>query len=46
MNNVALVTGAARGLGEVIARKLHKEGFRVAITGTTAEFRQSPCRRT
>ncbi len=37
MNHVALVTGAARGLGEVIARKLHKEGFRVAITGTTAE---------
>lgn len=37
MNKVALVTGAARGLGEVIARKLHKEGFRVAITGTTAE---------
>lgn len=37
MNKVALVTGAARGLGEVIARKLHKEGFRVAVTGTTAE---------
>lgn len=37
MNNVALITGAARGLGEIIARKLHKEGFRVAITGTTAE---------
>lgn len=37
MHNVALITGAARGLGEIIARKLHKEGFRVAITGTTAE---------
>ncbi|WP_284990623.1 SDR family oxidoreductase [Arthrobacter sp. efr-133-TYG-120] len=37
MNNVALITGAARGLGEIIARKLHKEGFRVAITGTSAE---------
>lgn len=36
MNKVALVTGAARGLGEVIARKLHKEGFLVAVTGTTA----------
>ncbi|WP_426990392.1 SDR family NAD(P)-dependent oxidoreductase [Pseudarthrobacter sp. Y6] len=36
MNNVALVTGAARGLGEVIARKLHKEGYKVAITGTSA----------
>ena len=37
MNNVALVTGAARGLGEIIARKLHNEGFRVAVTGTSAE---------
>jgi 3-oxoacyl-[acyl-carrier protein] reductase len=37
MNNVALVTGAARGLGEIIARKLHEEGFRVAVTGTSAE---------
>ncbi|MBT2522566.1 SDR family NAD(P)-dependent oxidoreductase [Arthrobacter sp. ISL-28] len=36
MNNVALVTGAARGLGEAIARKLHKEGYKVAITGTSA----------
>ena len=36
MNKVAVVTGAARGLGEVIARKLHKEGFLVAVTGTTA----------
>ena len=36
MKKVALVTGAARGLGEVIARKLHKEGFLVAVTGTTA----------
>ena len=35
MNNVALVTGAARGLGEAIARKLHKEGYKVAITGTS-----------
>ena len=35
-NHVALVTGAARGLGEAIARKLHKEGFRVAITDTNA----------
>lgn len=37
MSKVAVVTGAARGLGEVIARRLHKEGFRVAITGTKAE---------
>ncbi|MFE4078556.1 SDR family NAD(P)-dependent oxidoreductase [Paenarthrobacter sp. YIM B13468] len=41
MNNVALVTGAARGLGEAITRKLHKEGYRVAITGTTAASAQA-----
>ena len=41
MNKVALVTGAARGLGEVIARKLYKEGFRVAVTGTTVESVQA-----
>lgn len=37
MQNVALVTGAARGLGEVIARRLHKEGFLVAVTGSSVE---------
>jgi 3-oxoacyl-[acyl-carrier protein] reductase len=41
MNNVALVTGAARGLGEAIARKLHKEGYKVAITGTSDASVQS-----
>ena len=29
--NVVLVTGAARGLGETIARRLHAAGFRVAL---------------
>lgn len=29
--NVVLVTGAARGLGELIARSLHAAGFRVAL---------------
>jgi 3-oxoacyl-[acyl-carrier protein] reductase len=28
---VAIVTGSARGLGEAIARRLHAEGFRVAL---------------
>lgn len=30
-NKVALVTGAARGLGELVARRLHAAGFRVAL---------------
>jgi 3-oxoacyl-[acyl-carrier protein] reductase len=30
-NRVALVTGAARGLGEVVARRLHAAGYRVAL---------------
>ncbi len=29
--NIALISGAARGLGEVIARKLHTNGYLVAI---------------
>lgn len=37
MTKVAIVTGAARGLGEVIAHKLHKAGYRVAVTGTSIE---------
>ncbi|MFV3369522.1 SDR family NAD(P)-dependent oxidoreductase [Pseudomonas sp. NY15435] len=31
MQRVALVTGAARGLGDVIARRLHAAGLRVAL---------------
>jgi 3-oxoacyl-[acyl-carrier protein] reductase len=30
-DRVALVTGAARGLGEVVARRLHAAGYRVAL---------------
>ncbi|MCO5397621.1 SDR family NAD(P)-dependent oxidoreductase [Ralstonia soli] len=31
MKRVALITGAARGLGEVIARRMHAAGYRVAV---------------
>jgi 8 Dehydrogenases with different specificities (re lated to short-chain alcohol dehydrogenases) len=31
MQRVALITGAARGLGEVIARRMHAAGYRVAL---------------
>ncbi|CDR02877.1 SDR family NAD(P)-dependent oxidoreductase [Streptomyces iranensis] len=34
---VALVTGAARGLGECIARRLHGQGYRVALTDLDEE---------
>ncbi|WP_137171819.1 SDR family NAD(P)-dependent oxidoreductase [Massilia sp. HP4] len=34
---VALVTGAARGLGELVARRLHAAGFRVALADLDLE---------
>lgn len=34
---VALVTGAARGLGELIARRLHAAGYRVALADLDAD---------
>ena len=34
---VAIVTGASRGIGEAIARRLAKEGARVAISARTLE---------
>lgn len=37
MTNVAIVTGAARGLGEAIARRLHGDGYRVALADLDVE---------
>lgn len=37
----ALVTGAAQGLGEAIARRLHADQFRVAIADINGELAQS-----
>lgn len=36
MTRVAIVTGAARGLGEAIALRLHSDGHRVALTDIEA----------
>ena len=37
MSGVAVVTGAARGLGEAIARRLHGDGYRVAVADIDAD---------
>jgi 3-oxoacyl-[acyl-carrier protein] reductase len=37
VTRVAIVTGAARGLGEAIARRLHADGLRVALTDIDVE---------
>ncbi len=36
---IALVTGAARGIGEAIARALARDGFRVVINCSRSEDR-------
>jgi len=36
-DRVALVTGAARGQGAAIVRRLHKDGFRVAACDLMAD---------
>lgn len=41
---VALVTGAARGIGEAIARELHQSGARVAVTDVDEEGAQAVAR--
>jgi 3-oxoacyl-[acyl-carrier protein] reductase len=37
VTRVAILTGAARGLGEAIARRLHAAGFRIALTDIDVE---------
>jgi 3-oxoacyl-[acyl-carrier protein] reductase len=38
---VVLVTGAARGLGEVVARRFHDAGYRVALADIAADAAQA-----
>ena len=38
MSQVALVTGAAQGLGNIIARRLHAAGYKLALTDRTEEM--------
>ncbi|USS86577.1 (S)-acetoin forming diacetyl reductase [Fructilactobacillus cliffordii] len=37
MKKVALITGAGQGIGEAIAKRLHHDGFAVALVGRTLD---------
>ncbi|BBD79035.1 SDR family NAD(P)-dependent oxidoreductase [Aerosticca soli] len=43
-NHVALVTGGGRGIGKAIAARVHQEGAKVAICGTTPDVLESAAR--
>jgi len=40
-NRIALVTGAARGLGAVVARRFHAAGYNVALADIAIEATQA-----
>lgn len=40
-NRIALVTGAARGLGAVVARRFHEAGYKVALADIAIEPAQA-----
>lgn len=45
MSQVALVTGAAQGLGNIIAGQLHAAGYKVVVTDRTAELAREAAER-